>query len=294
MFLYSNNGSFEDIENQQLLSDTPCSSTLSSRNQNSSGDICFRPLQPKDRDEIKLLHEEWFPVTYKDEFYDELVLERMFISGEKLYTCAAVCTKEEKEVTCPDRNEEGDAFAQNGVHSSATGNDSAAENNACLKAKEQEGRIAACVVGSYVEVTKMDFKTVNFLVEDPTLHSRLFYIMTLGTISEYRHRRLATKLIRQVMDDVQTDPRCGAIYLHVITFNNAAIRFYEKLGFYRVAEIKDYYTIDNRSHNCYLYAKYYHGNYGQRDYYYMVTNFMSTVWRQLTSPFFGRPALVTA
>mmetsp|Transcript_635 Transcript_635/g.1003 ORF Transcript_635/g.1003 Transcript_635/m.1003 type:complete len:293 (-) Transcript_635:990-1868(-) len=281
MFSDTYDGSFHDVENHQLLLNTPYSSTLSSRYQNNSCNILFRTLQPKDRDEIKLLHEEWFPVKYKDEFYDELVLQRMFISGDNLYTCAAVCTK--KGVTCSDRiDDEGDEFEKDYIHSSA------AVKNDCMKATDEEDRIAACVVGSYVEVARIDRKTVEFLVDDPTLHTHLFYIMTLGTIAEYRHCRLATKLIRRVMDEVEIDPQCGAIYLHVITFNNAAIRFYEKLGFYRVAEIKDYYTIDDERHNCYLYARYYNGNYGRRDYLYMVTNFVTTVWRHITTPFFGR------
>jgi len=284
MFSKSNDGSYEDIENQQLLAKTSFSSTFfPSGNQNKPySNIRFRTLQPKDRDEIKTLHEEWFPVTYKDEFYDELVLQRMFSSGDDLYTCAAVCAKNKGSVNC--RGEE------NGTQNGATGNN---KKNG-WKSNDQDDRIVACIVGSYVEVARMDLKTVDCLVDDPSLHTRLFYIMTLGTISEFRHCKLATKLVRQVIDEVKADRQCGAIYLHVITFNVAAIRFYEKLGFCRVTEIKDYYTINDQGYNCYLYAKYFNGNNGQRDYYYMITNFMSTVWRQFMNPFFRRRPITLA
>lgn len=100
------------------------------------------------------------------------------------------------------------------------------------------------------------------LIADPTRYQRLFYIMTLGTLADYRHAGIGSALVQQCIAQVERDPACGVLYLHVITFNAAAIRFYEKLGFYRVEEIDDYYTIDGVNHNCYLYAKYFHGTYG--------------------------------
>merc|ERR1740124_716063 len=119
--------------------------------------------------------------------------------------------------------------------------------------------------------------------------------MTLGTIDTYRHCRLATKLVHQVIHQVEADPYCGAIYLHVLTFNLAAIQFYEKHGFYRVTEIKDYYQIDDKNHNCYLYAKYYHGNYGQRDYYYLFKSFVSSIWKRVvTNTFLGQQSVIRA
>lgn len=51
--------------------------------------------------------------------------------------------------------------------------------------------------------------------------------------------------------------RCETVYLHVIIQNQAAIRFYEKLGFSRLREIANYYTINEEKYNCYLYAKFY-------------------------------------
>ena len=38
---------------------------------------------------------------------------------------------------------------------------------------------------------------------------------------------------------IQTkEVECGALYLHVITYNKGAIRLYEKLGFMKVKTIK--------------------------------------------------------
>jgi ribosomal protein S18 acetylase RimI-like enzyme len=128
-------------------------------------------------------------------------------------------------------------------------------------------------------------ETRELLIADSTLHTRMFYIMTLGTVKGFRHHGLATRLLQRVMEQVERDAQCGTLYLHVITCNVAAIRFYEKLGFYRVTEMKDYYRINDQNHNCFVYAKYYHGNQGRKDYYYLLTSLVSSIWRKVTSPF---------
>jgi ribosomal protein S18 acetylase RimI-like enzyme len=87
----------------------------------------------------------------------------------------------------------------------------------------------------------------------------MFYIMTLGSSEKFRGRGLGSKLINECINICEQVPSCGVIYLHVITYNSTAIRFYERLGFHRIKEIKDYYTIHNESYNCYLYAKFVNG-----------------------------------
>lgn len=53
---------------------------------------------------------------------------------------------------------------------------------------------------------------------------------------------------------------CETAYLHVIITNDAAIRFYEKLGFYRLREIPNYYTINDEKYDCYLYVKFFNND----------------------------------
>ena len=109
--------------------------------------------------------------------------------------------------------------------------------------------------------------------------------MTLGATEEYRKQRLGTKLVEDCLSMVKQVPTCGGVYLHVITYNTAAINFYEKLGFYRIEEIKgllfmchniqnfakivfltfhlrlfpDFYSIDGVKYDCYLYAYFING-----------------------------------
>ena len=146
---------------------------------------------------------------------------------------------------------------------------------------EDQEVIAGCVVGSFMPLTRLPDLVQNLLISNPQRHGKLFYIMTLGTASEYRMAGLGSHLVQQCMDQVEQDPRCGALYLHVITHNQGAIRLYEKLGFYRVQEIPDYYDIDGEKYPCFLYAKYYHGNRGHRAIYRVFTRYLYSLVRQV-------------
>ena len=145
---------------------------------------------------------------------------------------------------------------------------------------DTEEVIAGCVVGSFMPVTRLPTVVQNMLISNPLRHPKLFYIMTVGTATELRMAGLGTKLVQQCIDQVATDPSCGALYLHVITHNQGAIRLYEKLGFYRVQEIPDYYDIHGGKYPCYLYAKYFHGNRGHRALYQVLAHCIWSFVRQ--------------
>lgn len=212
----------------------------------SSYDYFFRRIRPSDRRSIQELHETWFPVNYQTEFYDELVHGRMCHTGDELYTNLIV-------------------------------------------SKEDPSELRACIVAAVVPANRLNRSSRQLLLPSsyPTppstsyphqspmipphalpprrrqrqpMHCRACYIMTLGTVHKYRQAGLATQLIEQCYKEIiENDPQCGALYLHVITTNPSAIRFYERLGFWRVQEIPDYYYIEEQYYNCYLYAKYFHG-----------------------------------
>jgi ribosomal protein S18 acetylase RimI-like enzyme len=232
--------------------------------------ITFRPIVPQDREMIQALHEDWFPVAYHDEFYDELVQHRMAHSGEPLYTCVATvakinpqqadCTEATATTTAaisvsPARRRRPDI----GTLSAIIEDDREMEVEHDMQQQEPTELVAGCVVGCFVNATKLSGSTQSLLISDRKRYKRLFYIMTLGAVPLHRQCGLGTALIENCMEEVERDTSCGVLYLHVITSNLAAIRFYEKLGFYRVQEIQNYYTIDGKLYGCYLYAKYYHG-----------------------------------
>lgn len=65
------------------------------------------------------------------------------------------------------------------------------------------------------------------------------YILSLGVCSSLRRQGVASLLLDSFLTHVtQTENQiCKAIYLHVLTMNSAAIRFYEK-HYFRYIEIK--------------------------------------------------------
>ena len=102
-------------------------------------------------------------------------------------------------------------------------------------------QIVGCVVGTFVsstlpsnkhissldeEVPRRD-ETCRLLVPDgyENRYSRMFYIMTLGTSREFRRIGLGSMLVKRVIDLVERTHDCGALYLHVITYNETGMWF---------------------------------------------------------------------
>ena len=53
------------------------------------------------------------------------------------------------------------------------------------------------------------------------------YIMTLGVIDECRTLGLGTRLLQELLQYLETFyPQCEMLYLHVVDYNAAAIKFY--------------------------------------------------------------------
>lgn len=256
--------------------------------------ISFREIFADDRKRIQELFEEWFPVDYKEEFYDGLCNTRT-MADQKLYTLLATVSygdgNDDKIIACllgcklgaRKLNEASRALLIPGYESKHKDN-----NTSGLDKGMDE--LEACG-----EPSMKNDNGEN--IAENILQKEVFYIMTLGVIEEYRKRGLASYLVERAIqeqivvaskpidiDDQATDldksmdddvyeefegaeiyqrndqsneSTCETAYLHVIIQNQAAIRFYEKLGFQRLREIADYYTIEEKKHNCYLYAKFY-------------------------------------
>ncbi|KAK1748952.1 N-acetyltransferase [Skeletonema marinoi] len=344
------------------------------------GIIYFRPIKPEDRSVIQTLHQQWFPVDYKPDFFDSLCNDRIMPgTNQPLYSCVA-CFKElddlefeemyekrERESCsmslfwqkekypstsryyCNETNQEcilwegnsdeedDDSDSTQSDNPNSTINAGASHdccvstdnNDACRAAslhqqnerekmkrfysngfrfddnqnstfknetsdKEQKEDkdvftkqsnkddncifvndcgeiIAGCVVGSFLSSSMFNVKTgardetATLLVPDSDEHPEMFYIMTLGTSRGFRRVGLGSILVNRVVDMIKSKQECGTLYLHVIIYNETAIKLYERLGFSRVKKIRGYYTINSVNYDCYLYARYFHGNLGHNN-----------------------------
>jgi ribosomal protein S18 acetylase RimI-like enzyme len=268
------------------------------------GIIYFRSIQPNDRRIIQQLHEQWFPVDYKSEFFDGLCNSNVMPgTNEPLYSCVA-CFKELGDDELDDIRERErygcmkrgvlpflfgrrkQTMSKDYVHVDKYGecilwesldepmsyndvengyndlvqrpiktdqksplttdscasycklipdmierekilnfynkmNDEITSSSSQVYLNDAGEQIIGCLVGSFLSSSRPSAKHEfgDLLVQDPEQYPRMFYIMTLGTVPEFRRVGLGSILVNRVVDMIYTRPECGALYLHVITYN---------------------------------------------------------------------------
>lgn len=76
------------------------------------------------------------------------------------------------------------------------------------------------------------------------------YIMTVGIIDECRRLGLGSMLLdRTILELNRYWIQCEVIYLHVIDYNETAIRFYERNKFSQLKRIKNHYVVEKREYD---------------------------------------------
>jgi len=229
----------------------------------SSYSIYFRPIDPSDRNVVQELHEEWFPIRYHDSFYESIIQNNVY-DGYPLYTCVASAIRSNinldnssysediESPSCDQGIDESIVKDAWGQHWKSLHIDSLydlpilfkhsvkplASNRERASSDRYDERIVGCLIGRFIHNPSEENKSL-LLSHSPTYrHTTLFYIMTLGVADDFRNLGLATELIQRCIHLALHVSSCGAIYLHVITYNTGAIQFYEKLGFRRIKEVQ--------------------------------------------------------
>lgn len=100
-----------------------------------------------------------------------------------------------------------------------------------------------------------DLFSYNCLWKDPTL----VYILTLGVVDRYRNLGIASSLVQEVIKYATSIINCRGVYLHVISYNQPAIRFYEKMLFNLVRRLPMFYYIEGHHYDSFLFLYYVHG-----------------------------------
>lgn len=80
------------------------------------------------------------------------------------------------------------------------------------------------------------------------------YITNIAVLPEYRRRGIGERLLNELIGHCK-DENCTFLTLEVRKSNFAAITLYEKLGFERVGERKDFY--EKPTENALLYTKFF-------------------------------------
>ncbi|CAE7749517.1 MCC1 [Symbiodinium sp. CCMP2592] len=208
--------------------------------------IHYRPLQAEDMDEMMALHQEWFPVSYDQDFYNKSV-------GGHLYSLVA---------TWPHVQHGGSASSVGGRASAEQPEESILGMITMSTYCEHHGEAISHVLGADCEAVCRRKRRRDFGSEEEHGPSTgaLAYILTLGVAEAFRRRGLAKELIRRSLEYVERDlPEVQAMYLHVVTYNEAAILLYESCSFLRIEYFPSFYFLHGRHYDSYLYARYLRG-----------------------------------
>ncbi len=93
--------------------------------------------------------------------------------------------------------------------------------------------------------TKFKDKLVGFVVGRIVLDEA--EIFTLAVSPEWRRKRIARKLIKDLLNEF-TKRKVNLVFLEVVTTNQEALRLYKSFGFYKVGTRKAYYNHSTDAH----------------------------------------------
>lgn len=109
-------------------------------------------------------------------------------------------------------------------------------------------------------VLEKDSEISDLLRHDSlTTDNTLVYILTLGVVESYRNLGIASSLVQKVIKYASSIPTCRAVYLHVISYNTTAIKFYKKMSFKCLERLPGFYFINGQHYDSYLFVYYVNG-----------------------------------
>ncbi|CDW78806.1 n-alpha-acetyltransferase 60 [Stylonychia lemnae] len=177
--------------------------------------IYFSQIKSKHLKELRYLHEEWFPLNYPDTFYDKITKNKVIAIG-----CFIDLDAQNKNVIL------GCALVK-------------------INSNNEDITEMYTAKDYYSGGIFNWFKT--------TLTCREYqaaYIMTIGVVDECRRMGLGTMLLREIIKILnQQITACEVIYLHVVDYNETAIKFYEKNDFRVLKRVKSHYVIFDKTYD---------------------------------------------
>ena len=229
--------------------------------------VRFREVRPGDVDALRAAHARLFPLQYEREFYDAVrsrgegvecivavaargAYEELAAGEDGGSEPAASTVGEEAHPLCPDTSK-GPLWVGD-----------AAEGEALEE-------LVGFVTWRQMAETDVD---AGLLAADShpckpanggapaALGQRCgAYVLTLGSVSRWQRRGVAAALLQRAVGGAQRVRRCKCIYLHVATYNTAAIRLYEAHGFRRARKLEKFYVIDQSLHDAFSLIRYCNG-----------------------------------
>ncbi|XP_066139346.1 N-alpha-acetyltransferase 60 isoform X1 [Euwallacea fornicatus] len=190
----------------------------------SLAEVQLRFLCPDDLDEVRALCQEWFPIEYPFYWYEE--------------------------ITSSNRVNSLNAFKLKSLIYSLLNND--APHYSLYKKQ-----IIGLIVAEIIPHSRLHEEDAGILAKSFS-DCDIAYILSLGVLKKYRRNGIATLLLDSLLKNLTTPERkkVKAAFLHVLTTNSAAIRFYEKRKFKLHTFLPYYYSIKGRCKDGFMYVLY--------------------------------------
>jgi len=185
--------------------------------------VIFRTIRREDLSDLHHLQLELFPVRYKDDFYQSLLVK------DNTLTILAIHRQTRKLIgVCSCR-----------VYEHDTG-------SALLSWIYEFLSSIVSANGSFVGLSRSDNNRQNQSVQkqqqEQQYNDRFGYIMTLGVTRSYRRQGLASQMVEILIRKMVEKPYyCSSLTLHCKVDNERALKFYHKHGFIVEDRVRDYY-----------------------------------------------------
>ncbi|KAK2832874.1 hypothetical protein Q5P01_016763 [Channa striata] len=123
------------------------------------------------------------------------------------------------------------------------------------------GGIVGMIVAEIKGRTKVHKEDGDILASSFPVDTQVAYILSLGVVKQFRKHGIGSLLLDSLKEHISTTAQdhCKAIYLHVLTTNNTAIRFYENRDFRQHHYLPYYYSIRGVLKDGFTYVLYING-----------------------------------
>ena len=192
--------------------------------------IIYKPLSKDNLTEVKNLHKEWFPIDYDDEFFEEILNDK----GKNYFTIGAFYN-----IPCND----------------------GANKEIILGLAFCEYEYIIDRFNKYVNSKIMDdiYKDLSNCEQFTQFlrcqFYKCIYVMTIGVLDELRQMHIGTNLLNYIYNIALDIENCIGVYLHVICYNEIAIKFYKKNKFRKVSKVNNYYYINGKNYDSFVFLR---------------------------------------
>jgi histone acetyltransferase MCC1 len=195
----------------------------------------YRTLEPDDHPVLQALHRELFPVDYDNAFFYKATH-----GLDEIVSWAVIAPAPDPLITTNNYTNDDDSPS---LQSTTTAHSTYLVN----KGTEEMVAFATAKPFKVCQLDLIDRVSMNLYLPSSTSSSlentSVLYLLTLGVSPNHQRKGLALKLLSQLKHHALGISDCCAMFLHVATFNKAAMGLYERAGFQRMAELPDHYEI---------------------------------------------------